>query len=562
MTAPNPSTALARVLIDELVARGTGLVAISPGSRSAALAIAAAEHPNVETVVFLDERSAAFFALGHAKANGSPAVVLATSGTAPANWFPAVVEADSSCTPLVLISADRPARLRGVGANQTIDQVQLFGNKVRHFVDVPAPDHEPAAETWRELVGDSLIAALGAGAGSPGPVHLNISFEEPTVPVSDDGRSRVDPYQHSLGASSQNSEGDWEALVVPSLNQLGAEHPRRGLVIAGDGAYDRLGLLRAAESLGWPVLATALSGLRGLDVLGAYAHVLSAPLALELVPEVVVAVGAIGPNEKLEMLVASAGLRFRVDHWGRHFDPTLVGATQVAGDPVGLLKVLSAVATPDPEWSQRWVDVDNRVRQAMNAYLASQSVPSTAKVAWLINQVQRNLLVVASSLPIRAIDAHLVSSGPVVANRGASGIDGFISTALGAASGRNRTLAIAGDLSLFHDSNAWLNDGDQNLTVVVVNNEGGGLFDLLPQRQHAPQFERLFISPQHREVSDLASLHGLGFERAGIDNLTEITSGALEAGGRHLIEVKVDREEDLVVHRELFEVAAAAVKEV
>ncbi|MGH3649321.1 MAG: 2-succinyl-5-enolpyruvyl-6-hydroxy-3-cyclohexene-1-carboxylic-acid synthase, partial [Acidimicrobiia bacterium] len=299
MTHPNPSTALARVLVDELAARGVELVVISPGSRSAALAIAATEHPELATRVFIDERSAAFHALGAARASRRPVAVVSTSGTAAANFLPAVVEADMSCVPLVVVSADRPVELRGVGANQTIDQVGLFGTKVRAFVDIAAPDHaNDVNAAWRGQVGDSMAAATGS---TPGPVHLNVAFREPTVPVTDDGRTAATPYQFPTPRVSR------ETGPAPADRPLPLPHlePGKGLIIAGDGDYRRGALADRAAELGWPVLATAMSGMRGGRVITTYHHLFADVVPPQLEPETVVAVGAIGPSTRLEDLVAA-----------------------------------------------------------------------------------------------------------------------------------------------------------------------------------------------------------------------------------------------------------------
>ena len=294
--APNPSTALARVVVDELVGGGVRLIVLSPGSRSAALAIAAVGHPGVSTVLLLDERSAAFYALGRAKSTGEPVAVMATSGTAPANWFPAVIEADAACVPVIFISADRPTRLRGVGANQTIDQVEMFGKKVRFFAGIEAPDDTDRVSEWRSTLRRAMAAATPTAVGArPGPAHINVAFEEPTVPVADDGRSKARPYAHRLDPLPEViPDSEPEPPVVDSHTEV----PSRGLVVAGDGNYDRDGLLEAAGRLGWPVLATALSGLRGRKVLGAYGHRLRTPPGPEETPEIVVAVGATGPDDR------------------------------------------------------------------------------------------------------------------------------------------------------------------------------------------------------------------------------------------------------------------------
>lgn len=558
MTRPNPSTALAEVLVDEMARNDVRLVVVSPGSRSAALAIAAAGHPDLETVVMIDERSAAFFALGRAKADGVPAAVVSTSGTAPANWYPAVVEADMSLTPLLLISADRPAELRGVGANQTIDQVGLFGGKVRHFSDIEAPGDEDLNATWRGLVCEAVGRSRGVG-NRPGPVHLNVAFREPTVPVSDDGRSQADPYRHPVEGRSGRTP--WVAPPPTASTSQPVRLPglARGLVIGGDGVYDREGLVKAASVLGWPVLGTALSGLRGRGVIDSYHHLLGGPLPRSLVPDLVVAIGHIGPNERLDGLFAAAEHRIRVDSWGRTIDPGRNATVRVRTDPVGLISTVDPVAD-DGDWEEAWQRSAGAVRSAMASWLDANPRNSGAHVVAGLDRAGWGCLVVGSSLPIREVDAFLTRPGPVIANRGASGVDGFVSTALGVASAVPGTVGLSGDLGLFHDSNGYLGEEAGDLTMVVLENGGGGLFDSLPTATHAPFFERLFITPHHRRIVDLARFHGLRHTLATeASDLAELVEDSLRRGGRSVVEVPIDRALDRETRKTLDQVGRSAL---
>jgi 2-succinyl-5-enolpyruvyl-6-hydroxy-3-cyclohexene-1-carboxylate synthase len=262
MTQPNPSTALARAVADEMARHGVSLAIISPGSRSAALAIAFDQHPDITTRVVVDERSAAFWALGHARATGHPAAVIATSGTAAANHLPAVIEADQSLMPLIVISADRPPEQLHVGANQTIDQIGLFGNKVRWFCNIgPAQSGADHNSYWRSTVSQAMARAVGQGS-RPGAVHLNVAFREPTVPVEDDGRSVADPYPFSIEGRPGGGRWQEHSIARPGAAALETPAGSRGLIMAGEGDFDPELLMAAADRLGWPVLATAQSGLR------------------------------------------------------------------------------------------------------------------------------------------------------------------------------------------------------------------------------------------------------------------------------------------------------------
>ena len=560
MSQPNPSTALARAVIDELARGGVTLFVISPGSRSAALAIAASDHPELETRVVLDERSAAFHALGRAKASGAPTAVIATSGTAPANHLPAVVEADLSLTPLVILSADRPIELRGVGANQTIDQVNLFGPRVRLFSEIPAPDeHSDLNDRWRKVVSDSVSASLGVG-DKPGPVHINIAFREPTVPVADDGRTESGDYSFSI--EGKDDGGRWLSTTHPGSPpiEFSVDYHPHGVVVAGEGVYHRERLVGVADELGWPILATAQSGMRGQKVGASYHHLLAGGVPSVLRPELVYAIGAVGPSSRVEELISAASVRIRVDSWGRHIDPRRNATHILKADPVAALETLKPLANTDQGWSDSWLEADRSVEAAMARVIDAARSPTGAAIAKSLDHSAWESLVVGSSLPIREVDAHLARSGEVIANRGASGIDGFISTALGVSSVKRRTVALTGDLGLLHDANGFLSDSDDDLVIVVVDNDGGGLFDGLPPAQHAPSYERLFVASQERELAQLARFHDLEyFETSAISELPALVDAGLDAGGVSLIRVPVSRRVDLEMRHQLDDVAREAV---
>jgi 2-succinyl-5-enolpyruvyl-6-hydroxy-3-cyclohexene-1-carboxylate synthase len=551
---------MARAVVDEMRRHGVPFIVLSPGSRSGALAIAAAES-EISTRVVIDERSAAFWALGRSKVTGQPSAVISTSGTAAANFLPGVVEADMSLTPLVVVSADRPAEMRGVGANQTIDQIDLFGNKVRFSAVIEAPGADfDGNDAWRSTVSKALNAARGEG-GRPGPVHLNIAFREPTVPISNDGRSRSNPYPYSIEGSSGGHPWIEPGLAEPPAPTTEIPFHQKGVVVAGDGIYDRDALMETAASVGWPVVASALSGLRGRDVISHYHLTFAQGVLDQLRPEVVVAVGSVGPSQRLEALIGAADVRVRVDASGRTIDPGRNATQVVHADPVRLLGSVGHKGV-DGEWRDIWSSVDVAVSEAVEAYLADVSYPSGPGVASAINRCRWETLVVASSLPVRDVDAHLRKAGPVIGNRGASGIDGFISTSLGVASSGSGALALSGDLSLLHDTNGFLAESLEDLIVIVIDNNGGGLFDLLPQASHAPQFERLFITPHRRSIEHLARLHDLGIlEVTGLDDLPALVAGA-RGSGVTLLRVPVDRADDLAVRAALDEIGVATARSV
>ena len=548
MKQPNPSTAQARVIVDELHRHGVDYAVISPGSRSAALAIAFEEHPGVETRVVLDERSAAFHALGRSRVTQTPVVALATSGTALANYLPSVVEADLSLVPLILISADRPPDLLNVGANQTIDQAGIFGEKVRWSCGIPPaePDRDSNGY-WRSSVSQAVARANGHG-GRPGPVHVNVAFREPTVPVPDDGRTRAEPYRHPIEGRPGGEPWQQHRQERPAGAALGLGG--RGLVIVGEGDFDPKDVFEAAGRLGWPVLATATSGLRVFDVVTTYHHVLVAGVPTSLEPDLVVTVGRTGPSDRIGSLTSLPVPQVQVDRWGAWNDPRRHSSHLLQADPAQTLDGFSPA--PDDRLLQSWLGADAALRSALDDHLSADETPTGPAVARALDPFDQATLIAASSMPIRDVDAHVANTARVIANRGASGIDGFVSTALGAAAATRGTVAFAGDLSFLHDAAGLVADGHGDVVFVVVDNGGGGLFDLLPQAEHAPAFERLFVAPHNLDLSRVASAYNLG--AAIVEDVADLGAtikNRLDAGGPHVVVVPVDREADLKTRRGL-----------
>ena len=554
MTQPNPSTAQARIIVDELHRHGVEYVVISPGSRSAALAIAFEEHQGVTTRVVLDERSAAFHALGRSRATRAPVVALATSGTALANYLPAVVEADLSLLPLLLISADRPPDLLHVGANQTIDQAGIFGDKVRWSCAVPPA--EPGVDSngyLRSTVSQAVARARGHGA-RPGPVHLNVAFREPTVPVPDDGRTRAEPYPFSIEGRPGGKPWQHHERASPAGAVVGLGG--RGLVVAGEGDYDPKEIFEAAQRLGWPVLATASSGLRLFDVVTTYHHLMVASVPEGLRPDLVVTVGRTGPSDRLGALTSLPVPQVQIDRWGAWNDPRRHSSHLLQADPAQTLDGFTPA--PDARLLRSWHEADAVMRSALDDHLSGHETPTGPAVARALEPLDQLMLIAASSMPIRDVDAHVARTARVIANRGASGIDGFVSTALGAASATRGAVALAGDLSFLHDTSGFVVDEIGNVVFVIVDNGGGGLFDLLPQAEHAPAFERLFVAPHHLDLIRIAAALGLGTSLVeAVADLGATIRRLLDAGGPHVVVVPVEREADLKARRGLDDTARA-----
>lgn len=564
MTFPNGSTAMATVVVDEIHRGGVGFVAAGPGSRSTAFVLAAESHPGIEVVMCIDERSAAFHALGWSKAWGRPSAVSTTSGTAVANLMPAVVEADQSGTPLLVVSSDRPFELRGVGANQTISQVGMFSGYVRSEMEMgPAEMHPDAPRWWRSMASQVLGSMAGFG-GSRGPGHLNLSFREPTVPVSDDGRSTGDPYPYDQEGRPDGrpwTEASWK----PEPNLQGLERvteavakARTGVILAGTGASGSHALPILGRHLGWPVLATAESGLRGLDGVISTGH----HLVGRMQPELILRFGAVGPSRRLIDLVSSPTPQVAVgESWS---DPGRMASLVMGGDPetVGQALIERLEPREETDWGKWWRDADRAVRRALAPELTSgRTEPAVAAAT---SALGADVLTVASSMPIRDVEAYAFEVPPLVANRGASGIDGFASTALGAARHHSRPLALTGDLSLLHDTNGFLCDPSPTCVFVVIDNGGGGIFSFLPQVEHvAEQFERLFATPHERDLAKLAEFHHGDYGE--LDEVSELPAAVEDAwsrGGLSFLVARTDRTHNVAEHVKLANVVSDALASV
>lgn len=547
MTHPNPSTAMAWVIVDELARLGVTRAVVSPGSRSTALVLALNANEDFETVVQIDERSAGFRALGISAGCGRPGLAVTTSGSAVANLLPAVVEAERSAAPLILLTADRPPEMVRRRMNQTMDQESVFSGFLRGWFQLgPAVDIAGEPESWREAVSAAVALATGGG-GAPGPVQINVAFEEPTVPVSDDGRTKAVPYRADI-IGRRGSKPDRAPPPGESPSEL--IPGKRSLVIAGRGDYDAAALAAACRSAGIPILATTLSGARVAGSVGGYHHILVDGVPAGLEPDWVYVVGQPGPSDRLASVMQTGTPVVHADRWGLFSDVSGTMSDALETDPVALLK--RHAGEQEQGWSDRWSETDSAVRNALDMVLAETDQPTGPGVARSLNEVDWHALVVASSLSIRDVDSQLTRPGWVFANRGLSGIDGFASTALGVASCRPGTVAVTGDLAFLYDSNAFLTDEMPSAVFLVVDNGGGGLFDLLPQAQYAPDFERLFVTPPGRDLSVLARFHGLGFSpvKSVAEVVPELTK-AMERGGVNVVSLAVDRQQDLAMRRTL-----------
>lgn len=546
-------------VVDDLVRFGLEHATVSPGSRSTPIALALKRHPNVSVHVHLDERAAAFFALGIAKATGRPVAVACTSGTAAAELLPAVVEASMARATLVLLTADRPPELRGVGANQTIDQVGLFGGYVRASIEAPVPGEVPNEETWHELVLELTRASMGP---PPGPVHLNLPFREPLVgaPVS---LSASPPSGTEFTLSSAPEPEEFNALVREFTSTP------RGLILAGPMRESPSALPELARRAGWPLLAEPTSNLRVPGALSAGQFLLADQRFVnEHMPEVVVQFGAAPTSSGGLELVRRAGRLVIVDQDHLVADPNRKAAWTLRAGPAAFVPDLLTRSHPDVEspWLRAWGEADLVARAVVDRLLDGWDEPYEGRIARDVaaSAPEGSLLVVGSSMPVRDLDAYMSPRRGlrVLANRGASGIDGFVSTALGVASTEVSTTALCGDLTLLHDvgSLVWSASRGYDCVFVVPNNDGGAIFSFLPQRD-LPELEELFTTPHGLDLGAVCRAAGAGhvrLERAA--ELIPAVERAHEAPGVHVVEVSTDREHNVELHAEVQAAVAAALE--
>jgi 2-succinyl-5-enolpyruvyl-6-hydroxy-3-cyclohexene-1-carboxylate synthase len=548
----NPSSAFGTVLADELIRCGLREAVIAPGSRSAPIALALFDRSQTADLrlhVRIDERSASFTALGLAKASRRPVALVCTSGTAAAHFHAAVIEADESSVPLLVLTADRPPEQRGTGANQTIDQLKLYGTAVRWFCEAGVPEARPGmVGYWRSLACRAWAAAAGQAGGRPGPVHLNIPLREPLVPDSG-----AEDWPEPLDGRPGGSPWTTLAARLAGAEPLKLDWAERGVVVCGDGDYDAEPLLELAASAGWPVLAEPSSNARrGPNALSAYGYLLGAPgFAAQHRPDVIVSAGRPGlSRSQLALLRGAPGpdppprhvvLAQGPGHWA---DPART-ATQVAA--------AITLRRPGPDgsaWLAAWQQADAAARQAADKILDSGETLTEPRLARDLAAVLPDgaLLWAASSQPVRDLDLHMTARNGVrvLASRGASGIDGLVSSAIGAAlahqaAGGGPAAALLGDLALLHDAPGLMLGPEEqrpDLCLVVVNNDGGGIFSDLEQAALPRPFERVFGTPHGAGIGQLAAAAGIPYARL---DAPEMLPAVLGSHGLRLVEVRTDR---------------------
>ena len=585
----NANSLWCSVLVETLARLGLRHAVISPGSRSAPLTFAFARHPGIEAVPVLDERSAGFFALGLARQHHRPTALVCTSGTAAANFLPAVIEAHESGVPLLVLTADRPPELRACAAGQAIDQQKLYGSYVRHYQELAVPEAD--RDLLRHVRQAVVHAFERARAPEPGPVHLNAPFRDPLPPL-DDGHTGAleagfdeEAFFAQVGgtAGGPGDEGT-TGTCRPGRRPGGSEDAfsewariSRGLIVAGpaqpdDPAAYSAAVARLADALGWPVLADGLSPVRNdaarhQALVTNYSAILRSPaVADRLAPDGVLCLGEWPTSKQLRQWLQARDARTWLVSPGAQNRDALHGRTRHLRCEVGDLAAALPGARRDPGAHARdWLRADAAAQQALDARLSSLDFLFEGEASRTLAQTlpAGTPVFVANSMPVRDVEFFW---GPndrlsrLYFNRGANGIDGTLSTALGVAHGNRPAVLLCGDLALLHDANGFLIRPKLrgSLTVVLINNRGGGIFEMLPVAKFDPPFEEFFATPQSVDFAALAAAHGathvLVRDR---DHLEELVS-ALPESGLRVLEVRTDRKRDAALRRELAGAESAA----
>ncbi len=551
-------------LVEALARSGVRHACLCPGSRSTPIALKLAEHPEIKLWTHLDERSASFFALGLAKASRQPVVLLATSGTAAANFLPAVVEAFYSRVPLVVLTADRPHELRDRGAPQTIDQLHLYGKHAKWFFDLPEPSVE-LTSLGRDVAARGVATALDAPAG---PVHLNVPLREPLVP---EPAIRLEPSAIAVTSAPR-------APTAEVLDRLTSQlEDRHGLIVCGpqeDPAFPEA-VAALAQHLQFPILADPLSGVRCGPhdrslVLDAYDALLRVETDLE--PEVVLRFGAAPTSKPLQQFLQhhASALHVLVDGGAGWRDPLGVSTEIHHVDATLLCRGLdsSIPATASREWSATWRRLDHLARAALCEYVASLHEPFEGAVFRELGSAlpENATLFAGNSMPVRDMDTFLPSSPKswrILSNRGANGIDGVVSSALGCSvASRGPTVLVIGDISFYHDLNGLLAARQHrlDLLVILVNNDGGGIFSFLPQADLPEHFELLFGTPHGLDFEPFVRGYGGTFSRVDDPGgFQRALTDGLAGTGLRVIEVPTERQRNVVLHRQAWRAVTEAL---
>jgi 2-succinyl-5-enolpyruvyl-6-hydroxy-3-cyclohexene-1-carboxylate synthase len=557
----NTNTLWASTLAETLWRLGLQTAIVCPGSRSAPLAIAFAQHPALESIPILDERSAAFFALGLARRSSLPVVLICTSGTAGANFYPAVIEAQESRIPLLILTADRPPELRDCHAGQTINQVHLYGTTPNWYTELALPD--PSAAMLAYLRQTIIHAWERSRFPQAGPVHLNVPFREPLAPIPE---PRVAQVAQTLNETQffqmvqPQTALSAPRLAEDSLPQQIWHQCDRGLIIAGsaippDAAGYCQAIAQLSQQLGWPVLAEGLSPLRNYADLNPYLittydiALRNADLANQLQPEQVIRIGELPTSKTLRLWLQDLPIRqWVIDPCDQNLDPLHSCIVHLRTSVEAIAQSLPLHPAPPSLYLKSWLTAESTLRSAIHNTLSTTDSLHESKVAWLLSQVlpMGTPLWIANSMPVREVEWFWQPGTLRVKpyfNRGANGIDGTLSSALGMAHRQQSSVLLTGDLSLLHDTNGFLIQPhwQGHLTIVLINNSGGGIFGMLPIASFEPLFETFFATPQAIDFAKLSATYGVEHILIPSWEVLDAKLNPLPTQGIRVLEVRCDR---------------------
>ncbi|MEH7118113.1 2-succinyl-5-enolpyruvyl-6-hydroxy-3-cyclohexene-1-carboxylic-acid synthase [Neobacillus vireti] len=558
-------TAYIAAFVSELVLTGITDVVVSPGSRSTPMAMVMAEHPDLNVHIHVDERSAAFFALGMAKAQNKPVAILCTSGTAAANYFPAIVEAKYSRVPLLVLTADRPHELREVGAPQAIDQLHLYGHQVKWFADMALPDKSTEMLRYARTI--CARAAAIATQAPAGPVHLNFPFREPLIPKMDESLFSLSERTKGYVRVKNGSLAIHDEEFIEIAEELAGKE--KGIIVCGNIADEEFA--KAVTSLGaklnYPILADPLSQLRSgshefENIVEAYDTFLRNEDAKSfLKPDVVLRFGAMPVSKALTIFLKENhdAIQYVVDGGGGWRDPSSVSTDMFfCSETLFCEKLLIHLdANSSSNYLDNWRRVNQLTKESM-AVIRDVRELSEGKLFYQLADLlpEESTLFVGNSMPIRDLDSFFLNnpkSIKVMANRGANGIDGTVSTAIGAAIFRKSLYLVLGDLTFFHDLNGLIAAKlyDIDIHIILINNNGGGIFSFLPQSEHPKHFELLFGTPLNINFEYAVKMFNGHYSRiANWEQLEDLLKQSHHQKGIHVYEVETNRDRNRDEHRD------------
>ncbi|WP_442595657.1 2-succinyl-5-enolpyruvyl-6-hydroxy-3-cyclohexene-1-carboxylic-acid synthase [Neobacillus sp. D3-1R] len=561
-------TAYTAAFVSELVEVGVYDVVVSPGSRSTPMAMMMAEHPTLKIHIQVDERSAGFFALGMAKSTKKPVALLCTSGTAAANYYPAIIEASYSRIPLIVLTADRPHELREVGAPQAIDQIHLYGKHVKAFFEMPLPEKDPSMIRYVRMTCARAVST--ASCHPTGPVHLNFPFREPLIPNLEQEDlftmdERTGRYVHIDNSSWTLSQ---EKFV--QLADLFSEH-RNGVIVCGPMDQDQFNskIVQLAEKLGFPILADPLSQLRSGShdeqfIVDGYDNFLrNEQVKKSLKPDIILRFGAMPVSKALTIFLKEnySAIHIVVDGGSGWRDPSGLSTEMVFCDETLFCEKITSLLPDAMENDNlsKWQTINKLTREQMLSVRDVANMDEGKLFALLADLLpEESTLFVGNSMPIRDLDSFFFfnqKSIRIMANRGANGIDGTISSAMGAAVYSKKMFLVLGDLTFYHDLNGLLSSKLLNIdiTIIIINNNGGGIFSFLPQANHPKHFELLFGTPLDLNFEHVVKMYNGSYTKTeNWDDFQTALSNASKEKGLKVVEVPTNRERNVIQHRELW----------